>query len=263
MRNVVILLLYTAFMVSCSNTTSKLRIKTNIGSNWQFKLDTCSTWQRVNMPHTMHIEPLIVVNQFQGKCWYKKTFTAPDTAYQKVMFYFEGVMTQVDVYINDVKIASHIGGYLPFWIDATSFVNPNASNEIKLCVSNEENAQIPPGKPLKELDFNYYGGIYRNVYLVCMHKIHITQAVNPSDIAQGGIWVNFNEISPSQAKGLIKVQVINELPHDKEISLCLQITDAYGKIIELKTKKESLKAFARKNTFARKKKEPQRGWCNL
>ena len=35
-----------------------------------------------------------------------------------------------------------------------------------------------PGKPLKRTsDFNFYGGIYRNVYLIKTDKLYITDAV--------------------------------------------------------------------------------------
>ncbi|MCK7539158.1 MAG: hypothetical protein MZV63_53660 [Marinilabiliales bacterium] len=47
-------------------------------------------------------------------------------------------------------------------------------NEILVRLDNRENPAIPPGKPLAELDFLYYSGLYRNVSLYVTDKLHIT-----------------------------------------------------------------------------------------
>jgi beta-galactosidase len=57
----------------------------NFNNNWNFSITDDSmlsvpegkTWTLVNLPHTPVIEPLVVNNQWQGICWYKKKFTIP------------------------------------------------------------------------------------------------------------------------------------------------------------------------------------------
>ena len=34
--------------------------------------------------------------------------------------------------------------------------------------------QVPPGKPQAELDFTYFGGLYRNVRLEVVDRLHVS-----------------------------------------------------------------------------------------
>jgi len=43
-------------------------------------------WQEVTLPHTPVIEPLIVNNQWQGTCWYRKSFRLPRNSDGKKFF---------------------------------------------------------------------------------------------------------------------------------------------------------------------------------
>ena len=156
MRNI----LFLVFLFSIGNINSQSRTTVNFGSDWEFKREEANAnWEIITIPHTAKIEPLVVNNQFQGNCWYQKKFTVPNAKNKKVFLYFEGVMQEADVWINDQKLTNHKGGYLPFTVDVTPFLK-SKENTIKVKVNNEDNPNFPPGKPLKDLDFNYYGGIY-------------------------------------------------------------------------------------------------------
>lgn len=184
-------------------------MKINFGNDWTFTKDSTSQdWEKVTIPHTAQIEPLVVNNQWQGDCWYQKTFDIPKTD-QKVFLYFEGVMHETWVYVNNQLLKHHQGGYLPFTVDLTNHVKPNG-NKIILKVNNNDNPQIPPGKTLKTLDFNYYGGLYRNVYLIQTNKTFITDAVDANQVNSGGILVLFDEISKEKTNGIVKIHVRND-----------------------------------------------------
>ena len=126
-------------------------------------------WEDVTLPHTAFIEPLVVTNQqWTGISWYKKIYRAPRGDHRHhTGLLFDGVMNDAIVYLNGAEIARHTGGYVPFYVDLSNDLRFGRENEILLRVDNRDNPSIPPGKPLSELDFLYYSGIYRNVSLLC------------------------------------------------------------------------------------------------
>jgi beta-galactosidase len=184
-------------------------------------------WEKVTLPHTARLESKVVVNQFQGDCVYRKSFSCHLKKDEKAFLHFEGVMMSAAVYLNGTWLTTHEGGYLPFTVDLTSELK-NGKNVIEVRVNNEDNPQIPPGKPLKDLDFNYYGGIYRNVKLIKTNQIHITDAVHENIPGSGGVFVNFNSFHTSTAKAKVFVHVKNETDKSANIRVETTITDGKG-----------------------------------
>ncbi|PJJ09714.1 beta-galactosidase [Flavobacterium sp. 1] len=239
-KNILLLVL----LFSIGDTKAQTRTKVNFGMDWQFRKEdkTNPDWEKITIPHTANIEPLVVNNQFQGNCWYQKKFQVSNSKDQKVFLYFEGVMQEADVWINDTKVSNHKGGYLPFTVDVTPFLESNKDNIIKVKVNNEDNPEFLPGKPLKDLDFNYYGGIYRNVYLVTTNKLYITNAIQADKKASGGIYVNFENINKIKASGAVQVHLKNEFSVEKTALLKCVLTNNEGEKLEFKSEKFTVNA---------------------
>lgn len=233
---------FLVFLFSIGNINSQSRTKVNFGSDWEFKREEAnSNWEKITIPHTAKIEPLVVNNQFQGTCWYQKKFDVAHSKNKKIFLYFEGVMQEADVWINDQKVTNHKGGYLPFTVDITPFLK-SKGNTIKVKVNNEDNPDFLPGKPLKDLDFNYYGGIYRNVYLITTDKFYITDAVQANKKASGGIYVNFDNSNKSKASGTVQVHLKNEYVVEKKANLKFVLTDNEGKKLEFNSEAFTINA---------------------
>lgn len=216
MKHYILFFLTSLLFISCGKETTSNRTKVNFGSDWTFTKDSTSlNWKKVTLPHTAQIEPLVVNDQWQGDCWYQKKFDHPKTD-NKVFLYFEGVMHEAWVWVNGELMTHHQGGYLPFTVDITDIVLPH-DNTIIVKVNNQDNPQIPPGKTIKTLDFNYYGGIYRNIYLLQTNKTYITDAVHANKVNSGGILVNFNTIAKEKANGIVKIHVKNEDTKSKKV----------------------------------------------
>jgi beta-galactosidase len=225
-------ILITILIFSFGNLTAQSRTKINFGDNWEFKREELnSNWEKITIPHTARIENLVVVKQFQGTSWYQKKFTVSNSKNKKVFLYFEGVMQEADVWINDQKVANHKGGYLPFSVDITNFLK-SIGNTIKVKVNNLDNPDFLPGKPIKDLDFNFYGGIYRNVSLITTDKLYITNAILVNQKASGGIFVNFDNINKDSASGRVQVHFKNENAINKKVFLKFILTDNESKKIE-------------------------------
>ena len=168
------------------------------------------TWEGVELPHTPRLEPLIVNDQWQGICWYRKHFVIP-SGYQdkKVFINFEGAMNVAEVWVNGQKMITHLGGYLPFQIDISEVAKFGSPNLIAIRLDNRDNRVTGP-KPMERLDFNMYGGLYRNVWLEVKNSLHITDPILANVPAGGGIFVTFPEVSSKIAKIRVKTHVINQ-----------------------------------------------------
>jgi beta-galactosidase len=169
-------------------------------------------WEDVALPHTAFIEPLVISgSQWTGICWYKKLYRAPrGDRRRNTGLLFDGAMNDAIIYLNGVEVIRHTGGYLPFYVDLTNDLKYGKENEILVKLDNRDNPEIPPGKPLSELDFLYYGGLYRNVSLCRTNKLHITAAPETHALLGGGIITGVRDISRESAIVTVSVEVIND-----------------------------------------------------
>lgn len=219
--------------------------KTNFGEDWKFKRlgkKPAQEWEHVNLPHSVKIEPLVVNDQWQGTSIYKKEFAVDKPERQKWFFDFEGVMQEAAVKINDSLVKTHVGGYLPFSVDATPFLVNDTTNVIEVVVKNVDNPEIPPGKPLENVDFNYYGGIYRNVHLRKTNPVYITNAVHADEVNGGGLLVHFQEVSDSLATGFLKTHVRNDSEQDRVVRIRASLSSGTGKSFEFFSEPEEIDA---------------------
>ena len=154
-----------------------------------FPKSTTRRGKHVNLPHTVRLEPLNASGgrNYQGLCWYRKHFSA-DNAWRgrKIYLKFEGTMHTANVWINGVALPTHYGGYLPFTLDISQFVRYGADNVLTVRLNNANDAEVPPGKPQNQLDFVYFGGLYRNVHLEVLSPLHITDPILSNTPAGGG-----------------------------------------------------------------------------
>ncbi|MBD0825166.1 glycoside hydrolase family 2 protein [Aestuariibaculum marinum] len=101
--------------------------------------------------------------------WYETNFTVPKKWNGKqILLHFGAVDWKADVWINDVKVGSHTGGYTPFSFDITPFLG-NGSQNLTVKVWDPTNdGQQPRGKQVKNPDGIWYTpvtGIWQTVWL--------------------------------------------------------------------------------------------------
>ncbi len=238
-------------LASCTDRKEiNAEFKRNINFNDGWKFKRCETardtltiyknpdfndvdWEKVTLPHTPRIEPLVVNDQWQGICWYRKTFKL-DKNYQdkKIAIEFEAAMQIAAVWVNGHYKTTHFGGYLPFTVDITKDALFDQENLLVVRLDNRDNPEIPPGKPLKHLDFCMYGGLYRNVKMQILNSVHISDAVSANKVAGGGIFVKYEEVSSDQAKLTIQTHVVNRSSENKSFKIASNILNSAGKSVE-------------------------------
>ena len=216
-------LLMTIFsLTSCKEINYEAKI--NFNKDWKFtKLETTSTpdepyikidfdassWTNVSLPHTTNIEPQTVNNQWQGIAWYRKIFEIPlNPNTKKIFLDIEAAMNFSKIWINETLISENYGGYLPVKVDISKYVK-KGKNVIAIRLDNTDNKITGP-KPLKRLDFNMYGGLYRNAWLHISEKVYISDAVLAKKVAGGGIFITYPKVTKEVSEVSVKTHIINE-----------------------------------------------------
>ncbi|MGL1885794.1 MAG: glycoside hydrolase family 2 protein, partial [Reichenbachiella sp.] len=212
--------------------------KETFNQGWGFKKEEDANWIEVTIPHTPQIEPLVVNDQWQGKSDYRKIFEWSPKQGEKVFVEFEGVMSNATVAINGNTLINHLGGYLPFVVDLSDYL-VEGKNELTVEVLNVDDASYPPGKAMDVLDFNTYGGIYRDVHLIRKSPIYITHPNTISD-TQGGVLVHFDEVNEQNATGQIQVELKNESVGKVSLTAIAKLIDKNGQSFSFKSEELEL-----------------------
>lgn len=186
----------------------------------EFNQLSMGNWEKINLPHTPFVEPLVVLHQWQGICYYRKILNVSKKEIDKQLWLeFEGAMHLADVWVNGQHLIQHSGGYTPFVVDVTGMLHADRGNEILVRLDNRNNPLIPPGKPLETLDFCYYGGLYRDVNLIVKHPVHITHPIMANEVAVGGIFVTYPYVSKQEAEIKVKTQVSNKVGTQRHLTI--------------------------------------------
>ncbi len=104
---------------------------------------------------------------YRGVCWYVKELDIPEISeLEQVYLEFRGVNSSVDIYMNGQHLFRHDGGYSTFRVPITKALKEQ--NRLVAAVDNRKNDYVYPQKA----DFTFYGGIYRDVYLITVPREH-------------------------------------------------------------------------------------------
>ena len=77
--------------------------------------------------------------------------------------------------------------------------------------------RIPVGKAQNVLDFTYFGGIYRDCWLVSHQKVFVTHANYENEVAGGGLFISFDQVSEAKAMVRLQAHVRNESTSTKRV----------------------------------------------
>lgn len=191
-----------------------------------------SNWGIVSLPHGLEYNSTEAsgCTNYQGEAWYRKHFTPSQTSKRQVL-YFEGIMGKSKVYVNGQLVKENFGGFLPVIADVTDYLIPGKDNVIAVWADNSDDPSYPPGKAQNVLDFSYFGGIYRDCWLVQTNDVFITDPNQENEVAGGGLVVAFDQVSDKQADILLKLQLRNQSKKNFSGSVNYQLIDAEGKVV--------------------------------
>lgn len=227
MRNLV----FFAWLLAGLNASAQLsgRTVTAFNHDWRFAKDTVSVspaqWQPVTLPHTWNVSDVMddVPGYYRGIGWYRKTlFIDSKTTGKELFLFFEGANQVTDVFVNGKKAGSHVGGYSGFYIAITGLISPGKENCILVRVDNSHNQDIPP----LSADFTFYGGIYRDVWLVTANPVHF----KAGNTTGNGLRISTPSVDAQSGIVRIRAKMTNQYLQSKRVRLNVRVQKPNGEL---------------------------------
>ena len=211
------------FAMAVSMQTLAQRENILINQDWNFRFShqvNKNSSRRVDLPHTWNAQDAL-----SGKPDYKrgignydkKLFIRSEWKGKRLFLRFEGANCVSNVFINGKQIGEHRGGYGAFIFEITDKVNYGKNNTVLVRVNNGEQLDVMPLVG----DFNFYGGIYRDVHLLVTEDI----CISPLDYASPGVYLFQQHVGEKQAAVLARINLSNGTEHPRQATLRLQVKE--------------------------------------
>lgn len=201
------------------------------------------SWPLVSLPNGIEYLPTEASGciNYQGEVWYRKHFCPEDSWQGKRLFlHFEAIMGKSKVWVNGQLVATHYGGYLPVIADVTPYLKYGQDNVISVWADNSDDPSYPPGKQQDMLDFAYFGGIYRDCWLVVHNNVYLTDPNYENQTAGGGLFVSFHDVSEKSAGIRLDAHVRNQSPKSFSGRIEYQLFDRDNKLVKCTSKSLSV-----------------------
>ncbi|MBE2213345.1 MAG: DUF4982 domain-containing protein [Opitutaceae bacterium] len=201
----------------------------SLDRGWTFRRlradGTAEAWSEVDLPHTPFVADLDGHDHWCGECEYSRTVELPGAAAgARHVLVVGAAMHTARVLVDGREVARHEGGYLPFEVELP--VTPGAGHcTVALRLDNRDAPDVPPGKPLEDLDFCWYGGLYRSVELRVRPPIHITDPVGAGEVGGGGVFVRTLSLGPEGATIAVQTHVRNSGGEAVRIVVAVEVLD--------------------------------------
>ncbi|MAS70334.1 beta-galactosidase GalB [Zunongwangia profunda] len=206
--------------------------------DWKFyKNDTLNSltevlnsedWRPIDVPHDWSIHQEFDKNSAAGigggalsggVGYYKKSFNLPlEDSARLYKIQFDGVYQNSEVWINGSYLGKRPNGYIGFEYDLTPYLHYGSQDNtivVKADNSDQPNSRWYSGS-----------GIYRNVWLKKLNKIHIPN---------WGTFITTPSISKEKALVNITAKIKNEFLEDKEIEVQITIFQDDQEIVKSET----------------------------
>ena len=202
-------------------------------------------WRALNLPHDWAIElpftndPALRSKGFyplgrdypaSSVGWYRRVFDLPaEDAAKRITVEFDGAYRETMVVCNGFYVGRHSGGYDPFSFDLTDFLNPGRANVLLVRVD----ATLSDG-------WFYEGaGIYRHVWLVKTHPVHVKK------------WGTFasSKVSNGNAAVSVRTEISNDATSPQTARVTSTIFDPSGNAVGKATTAPTVIAGGQENTF--------------
>ena len=150
----------------------------------------------------------------RSELWYKREFTIPSAWKDKnVILNFGAVDWRADVFVNDVMVGSHQGGYTPFSFNITPFLTGKTTHKLTVRVWDPTDRGFQPrGKQINNPNGIWYTpvtGIWQTVWLEPVAASHIKAIKTIPDVENGTLNITVCS-STSNANDLIEIKVLDK-----------------------------------------------------
>jgi len=243
-----IILFLSISLVSCDREASISHFRNaDFDADWQFHMGDIPDpfrsgedeleWIPVHLPHDWSIMDYEIQDSLykgpfyknlpggadvgylrNGTAWYKKLFITPDNCEdKKIILGFDGVQSQMELWVNGSMIGGHVYGYTPFQFDIAPALNDPGENNVILVKT------VNPGENSRWLAG---AGIYRPVTISLLQTVAV---------APWGVYVSTPDVSIGQATINIEIELSNTGESEVEVSGEILIRSSDNREIKLNT----------------------------
>ncbi len=233
-------------LVACGDKPEEFQSHRNMdfSESWRFMEDSLtdassanfndSSWEIVDLPHdwsvtdvqiqdSVHIGPFIKnlpigkdVGYLRGGTgWYRKEFVVEKEnagKYKQVIIHFDGVQSEMTLWVNGKEVGQHVYGYTPFYFNITPYLNAQGTKNV---------LAIKVLKPTQDSRWFTGAGIYRQVSISYIEPVHIMP---------WGVAVNTIVKDNNVANIILHVEVENSTQTDGRFNLIVNIASSDGSL---------------------------------
>lgn len=145
-----------------------------------------------------------------NELWYNRTFTVPSKwKDKKILLHFGAVDWKADVWVNDIKVGQHTGGYTPFSFDITPALMKGENKLVVKVWDATDRSYQPRGKQVNNPEGIFYTpvtGIWQTVWLEPVATEYIENVKSTPNIDNGTLTV---DVSTQTRDAWIEVRVLD------------------------------------------------------
>lgn len=195
---------------------------TNLNGEWEYAIKPRGEAEPIAFDGNILV-PFAVESSLSGvqktvgensELWYKREFSVPSAWKTKdVMLNFGAVDWKADVFVNDVLIGSHQGGFTPFSFNITPFLNGKKNQKLVVRVWDPTDRGFQPrGKQVENPGGIFYTpvtGIWQTVWLEPVAANHVTSIKAIPNIDNNTLTVNVGTANTCN-EGIVEVNVMDK-----------------------------------------------------
>ena len=202
-----------------------------INDNWEFRKSIDESWESVNLPHTFNIDAYQQRNYYQGKGFYRRTLVLPEiVAERRYYMKIDAASKAANIRVNGKEVGSHVGGYTACIVDITEYIRKENLIEITVDNGRKDITPISAG-------FTFWGGIYRDVWLISTPKQHF----NMSNMGSDGIFISTPVVNEKRGVLKVKCEVTNDSHESSILEVRSAIYSPQGKLLQTIKQKQKQK----------------------
>lgn len=209
--------------VAAARPDQSPRKETLINDNWKFRFShevDRSAERRVDLPHTWNAQDALAgkIDYKRGIGNYTRTIHVDEALKGKRLYVrSDGANSVCNLFVNGRHVGEHRGGYSAFVFEITDYVDYGKDNTLLFRVNNGEQLDVMPLVG----DFNFYGGLYRDVNLITTDSMCISLL----DYGSPGVYLRQNKVNDKKAEITADIRLSGRNSKPEEVRLLVELSD--------------------------------------
>ena len=195
-----------------------------LNGKWEFEIDQGDSGlergllkrklkDHINIPFCPESKLSGICNKdYLNSVWYRRELTIPsDWKGKRILLHFQAVDYDATVWIDEVEVGRHRGGFSPFSIDITESIHPGESKQLVVRARDRDDLPQPRGKQTRSYEGEgaLYGrttGIWQTVWMEPVPLIHLKRPRITPDLASQSFLIE-QGITNSRLGTILKITI--------------------------------------------------------